>query len=1375
MAVDTKPNLNSGKFEQCVGDVLLLSGCTEVFGEYVLQSGSTLSILGDRGVGKVLTSDDNGVATWQIVPQTITGASNGLSVTGQNIELGGCLYKNTAIDLCGYTYCIDGAPGAEFISIVDSTCVATFGSQCVASTNILRGPSSCMSMAYDCVLFCDTSVSPKGIEYNGDYSASFTNRSLVDKGYVDNAIATGGTASGENISKLVNQPSHGFTVGDVLGWSSGAYSLPTADGTYDGEVLGIVSKCYNTDCFDLTQAGYVTGLTGLVANTTYFLSPTTAGLLTDVEPSGDTQISKAVLIATASDTAWVLPYPGYVITTGSTGGGITSAANGLSTDGTTVCLGGILTGYTEINTGGNDLYVCLSGSGIFGATGAQADIHVDNGSNSAYLESLGGSICAAPTFIEIIGAGTNCLTFTSAATTYTNGDGAGITYAADYSINYTDRSLVDKEYVDTHFGSGTITGGTNGLSTSGSNIILGGILTGPTVITGNSQVFCLGSLGNPLATIDIRANNMTMCGSGGLNLNGGASAYINGGNILFQLDTTGGVITDNSGYNRGLRYAADYSASFDNESLITKRYVTGLTSQLTNYWSSGTTGLYPKKSNNIVLDSNKSICWSGSSVCICGSATGTDTLVLSANGFTSFLVLCADDTIGLQATSSFVVDTPSMVLRSPVNSCQFRVEPGSQRIYAYPQGMPLTICTVNADDTVDAGTLTLGGGVSANVGYTTAGGHVRVCAGSSCCGTGGTMCIVAGRQICTGTYSPICVVGLPAKTTETCGIYINANGKLSVGCISGGTSPSGGGIGWSNSDNGSTVAGCDTPASAATICNNTLYGVSAGLNLTSGQCNIAIGRSALSNTQSSNDNIAIGQNAQGLTTTGGCNIAIGTRALGSNRPGASNIAIGFESLYSNCCGIQNVAIGCQTLASNISGCTNIGIGRQALYYNTFGCDNIALGTYALYYNTIGKYNIAIGTCSLYCLSATTTNGNIAIGEHAQFSSWRGKCNIAIGGYAGYSNRCACDNIAIGDGALYTNCGIAGYGQNIAIGSCAFCSNATAYRNIAIGHQAMNAGNASFYGAVAIGYRALYNNAGYNNIGIGYDTAYNITSGQGNVALGTCTLYCATTLSNSVAIGGGAGCGLKVGNQNIAIGSNAMYGATGGTSNIGIGENTMITMQSSAYYNIALGPGAMQSLKTGQHNVGMGYAVLSTVAGGCCNIAFGWNALSNVSGGSCNVAIGVDAGCLSCGKAGGVFLGHRAGATELGANKLHIANNSSCSLICGNFTGKTVCIDNCLYVNSITCPSDCRLKSNISSISIAPVVAEYKQFNHCDTPNKLSVGIIAQDLCLTHPNLVSVDDKGFLGVDYGELHSLEIAYLKCKVSELEKKINELIQK
>ena len=257
MAIDTKPNLTDGKFEQFSGETLSLSGNTDIFGYLIIKSGATLSILPSHGVGKVLTSDSTGKATWQIA-----------------------------------------------------------------------------------------------------------------------AVSS----SGENVTKQICQISHGFNVKDVIGWSGGTYNKAIANGLYDGEVIGIVSKCYNANCFDLTQSGYITGLTGLTTSTTYFLSDVTAGLLTSIEPTGNTHISKSVLIANSSTSGWVLPYAGYVITTGASAGGTWGSITGILSD---QC----------------DLQTCLNGKLASGgtalcATTAGNALKLNNQTASFYLNTGSTAICA---------------------------------------------------------------------------------------------------------------------------------------------------------------------------------------------------------------------------------------------------------------------------------------------------------------------------------------------------------------------------------------------------------------------------------------------------------------------------------------------------------------------------------------------------------------------------------------------------------------------------------------------------------------------------------------------------------------------------------------------------------------------------------------------------------------------------------------------------------------------------------------------------------------------------------------------------------------------------------------------------------------------
>jgi hypothetical protein len=438
----TKLDLSDNKFEQLSNEILHLSGCTHVFGQFQLESGSTLSILPNHDTGKVLTSNSGGTATWQVIPTIIipiTGATNGLSVTDKKIKLGGQLTGNTTIDiltsdlnLCSSTNINRGISlnqtGNELkLSWGDasSACTASIsvndlnvslssvysGGGCAAGLEITHVDNRiCLSSTGSNKTYHDN----RGFHYVCDYSGGADSRWLPDKGYVDSKLSGNTSASGERITKLICQVSHGFNIKDVIGWSGGTYNKAIADGLYDGEVIGIVSKCYNANCFDLTQAGYITGLTSLSVNTTYFLSDITAGLLTSIEPTGNTHISKSVLIANSSTSGWVLPYAGYVITTGASAGGTWGSITGILSDqgDLQTCLNGKLaSGGTAIcaTTAGNALALCGCVPTCFlGATACAADSAKLNNKSASFYLNTGSTISCATNASTVGGCTPSC-------------------------------------------------------------------------------------------------------------------------------------------------------------------------------------------------------------------------------------------------------------------------------------------------------------------------------------------------------------------------------------------------------------------------------------------------------------------------------------------------------------------------------------------------------------------------------------------------------------------------------------------------------------------------------------------------------------------------------------------------------------------------------------------------------------------------------------------------------------------------------------------------------------------------------------------------------------------------------------------------------
>ena len=138
MGIDTKPNFSSNKFEQCSGDTMNLSGCTQIFGTFDIESGATLSICNNIGVGKVLTSDASGNATWQEAGRsgTITGGTNGLSTVGSNIVLGGALTGDTTIS------------GAYTLALTGDTNLSTYTGYQISGVTMLKTSTNAISSIY---------------------------------------------------------------------------------------------------------------------------------------------------------------------------------------------------------------------------------------------------------------------------------------------------------------------------------------------------------------------------------------------------------------------------------------------------------------------------------------------------------------------------------------------------------------------------------------------------------------------------------------------------------------------------------------------------------------------------------------------------------------------------------------------------------------------------------------------------------------------------------------------------------------------------------------------------------------------------------------------------------------------------------------------------------------------------------------------------------------------------------------------------------------------------------------------------------------------------------------------------------------------------
>jgi len=415
-----------------------------------------------------------------------------------------------------------------------------------------------------------------------------------------------------------------------------------------------------------------------------------------------------------------------------------------------------------------------------------------------------------------------------------------------------------------------------------------------------------------------------------------------------------------------------------------------------------------------------------------------------------------------------------------------------------------------------------------------------------------------------------------------------------------------------------TTGGDNTAVGANTLSANTI-----------GAYNTAIGSYALYDNTTGSHNVAIGYDACGKNTWGNVNVAIGRSALTNNLTGAQNVAIGYLTL-NNTVSSFNVGIGWSALSANTTGQYNVAIGSSALIANTFGTDNIAIGHQALDANTTGVSNVAIGSNTLGVNTIGTDN--VAIGNNALNANTTGAYNIAIGSYALDANTFGASNVAIGYNALtasvtgnysvaigFAAAAASTVGSLIAIGYQALSVNTTGADNFAIGRDALGAntfGNRN----LALGYRALVNNrTGNDNVAIGYRTLDTNTFGRQNIAIGFQALYANITGIDNVAIGHNALTANSIGTQNVAIGSNALAANTTGVYNTAIGHQTLAA-NTIGDRNVALGYYALALNTTGQYNTAIGSGALSANVIGTQNTAVGRNTLNaNVS--SFNTAIG----------------------------------------------------------------------------------------------------------------------------------------------------------
>lgn len=307
----------------------------------------------------------------------------------------------------------------------------------------------------------DQRTTKKGIEYSGDYSAGFTDRSLVDKGYVDGVAGSGGghTIRADD-SDMTDRANLNFV-------STSEITLLGADDSGNDETeisLTIAAGAVGTD--DLA-AGAVTTTEITNSSVTYAkvqdVSATDrllgrdapgAGVIEELIVGGGLEFTGSGGIRSSAFTGDVTKSVGGTVLTISTGAvGTDEIAAGAVTYSKLASTLTLTSDFTIDNDDTHAVIIGSSGSGPYLEVSPVSSHLGDNSYNLLVSREDNYARVLSPAGYLEMGEDYGSLYLTGDMTSgfdITDGRSTteGLTYSADYSADFTDRSLVDKAYVD---------------------------------------------------------------------------------------------------------------------------------------------------------------------------------------------------------------------------------------------------------------------------------------------------------------------------------------------------------------------------------------------------------------------------------------------------------------------------------------------------------------------------------------------------------------------------------------------------------------------------------------------------------------------------------------------------------------------------------------------------------------------------------------------------------------------------------------------------------------------------------------------------------------------------------------------------------------
>ncbi len=264
-----------------------------------------------------------------------------------------------------------------------------------------------------------------------------------------------------------------------------------------------------------------------------------------------------------------------------------------------------------------------------------------------------------------------------------------------------------------------------------------------------------------------------------------------------------------------------------------------------------------------------------------------------------------------------------------------------------------------------------------------------------------------------------------------------------------------------------------------------------------------------------------------------------------------------------------------------------------------------------------------------------TSDNYFIGHQAGANNTDGLFNIMFGYEAGITNTSGSYNTFLGYQSGYNN----NASYNSFIGYLSGHLNSSGAYNTFIGYES-GKNNIDGENNVFLGHQTGFTNSGgHENVFVGYRSGYSNVSGYDNIFIGNLAGENASANTHSTFIGNEAGRNMT-GDDNICIGDRT-------------GTNAY-TANHESFGTVILGIDAGRNI-TGEYNTVLGYGAGSSWGGestGNNNTFIG----AGAGGGGYLTRLGSDNVCL----------GNNAGYGKVGDNKLYIANNSTTTLIYGNF-------------------------------------------------------------------------------------------------------------